>query len=84
MNHVAFGFGNVFGVALGGLSMSLAFERFTGMRVETLTTENSLGFVAALNATFLAAIIFSVIALLTSAFGGAGRSAGLTHSGGRR
>jgi EmrB/QacA subfamily drug resistance transporter len=84
MNHVAFGFGNVFGVALGGLSMSLAFERFTGTRAESLTTENALGFVAALNTTFLAAIVFSVIALLTSAFGGAARSAGLTGDAARR
>jgi EmrB/QacA subfamily drug resistance transporter len=83
MNHVAFGFGNVFGVALGGLSMSLAFERFTGMRVESLTTENAPGFVAALNATFVAAILFSVIALLTSAFG-AGRRAELTGFAARR
>jgi len=29
MNHVTFGFGNVFGVALGGLCMSLAFEFHT-------------------------------------------------------
>jgi hypothetical protein len=83
MNHVAFGFGNVFGVALGGLSMSLAFERLTGMRVESLTTENAPGFVAALNATFVAAILFSVIALLTSAFG-AGRRAELTGFAARR
>jgi EmrB/QacA subfamily drug resistance transporter len=78
VNHVTFGFGNVFGVALGGLSMSLAFERFTGTRVDSLTTENALGFVAALNTTFLAAIVFSLIALLTSALGGSKKSAGLT------
>ncbi|MGH7871158.1 MAG: MFS transporter, partial [Candidatus Binatia bacterium] len=29
INHVTFGFGNVFGVALGGLCMSLAFEHYT-------------------------------------------------------
>jgi EmrB/QacA subfamily drug resistance transporter len=78
MNHVAFGFGNVFGVALGGLSMSLAFERFTGVRADSLTTENASGFVAALNTTFLAAITFSVVALLTSALGGARNTAGVT------
>lgn len=70
VNHVTFGFGNVLGVALGGLSMSLAFERYTGMRAENLTTENPLGFVAALNATFLAAIVLSIIALFTSALRG--------------
>ena len=71
VNHVTFGFGNVLGVALGGLSMSLAFEHYTGMQTTTLTTENPVGFVAALNTTFLAAICLSVVAVFTSAFGGA-------------
>jgi EmrB/QacA subfamily drug resistance transporter len=67
MNHVTFGFGNVFGVALGGLCMSLAFEHYTGVRAANLTTENPAGFVAALNTTFMAAIGLTVIALVTSA-----------------
>jgi len=70
MNHVTFGFGNVFGVALGGLCMSLAFEHYTGVTAATLTTANPLGFVAALNTTFLAAIVLTVIALFTSALRG--------------
>lgn len=70
VNHVAFGFGNVFGVALGGLSMSLAFEYHTGMPTSSLTTENPPGFVAALNTTFIAAIGLTLIAVFTSAFGG--------------
>jgi MFS family permease len=71
VNHVTFGLGNVLGVALGGLCMSLAFEHFTGMNGRDLTTKNPLGFVAALNTTFLAAIGLSVIALFTSAMRGA-------------
>jgi EmrB/QacA subfamily drug resistance transporter len=71
VNHVTFGFGNVLGVALGGLGMSLAFERYTGTPATNLTTQNPLGFVAALNATFVAAIFVSIIALFTSALGGA-------------
>jgi hypothetical protein len=67
MNHVTFGFGSVFGVALGGLSMSLAFEHYTGVQSASLTTANPLGFVAALNTTFLAAIGLTSIALFTSA-----------------
>jgi MFS family permease len=67
MNHVTFGFGNVFGVALGGLCMSLAFEHYTGVRAASLTTENPAGFVAALNTTFMAAIGLTAIALFTSA-----------------
>ena len=80
MNHVTFGFGNVLGVALGGLSMSLAFEHFTGRQAVNLTMENPQGFVAALNSTFLAAIVFSVIAFLTSALGGAAKSVKLMQS----
>jgi MFS family permease len=67
MNHVTFGFGSVFGVALGGLSMSLAFEQYTGVQTTSLTTANPLGFVSALNTTFFAAIGLTVIALFTSA-----------------
>lgn len=67
VNHVTFGLGNVLGVALGGLCMSLAFEQFTGIKSASLTTENPAGFVAALNATFLAAAALSVVAVATSA-----------------
>jgi len=55
VNHLTFGLGNVMGIALGGLSMSLAFEHYTGIKSASLTTQNPLGFVAALNITFLAA-----------------------------
>jgi EmrB/QacA subfamily drug resistance transporter len=78
VNHVTFGFANVLGVALGGLSMSLAFEHYTGMPGASLTTENPAGFVAALNVTFLGAIVFSVIALITSVLGGAAKNIALT------
>jgi EmrB/QacA subfamily drug resistance transporter len=70
VNHVTFGLGNVLGVALGGLCMSLAFEHYTGVSAADLTTQNPRGFVAALNTTFLAAIVLSVIALFTSAMRG--------------
>ena len=73
MNHVTFGFGNVLGVALGGLCMSLAFEYHTGIKAVTLTAENPAGFVAALNTTFVAAIVFCVLGILTSALRGAER-----------
>lgn len=71
INHVTFGFGNVFGVALGGLSMSLAFEHYTGVKAMALTTENAAGFVAALNLTFVAAIVLTLVAIVTSALRGA-------------
>jgi EmrB/QacA subfamily drug resistance transporter len=71
VNHVTFGLGNVLGVALGGLCMSLAFEHYTGVSAADLTTQNPQGFVAALNTTFLVAIVLGVIALFTSAMRGA-------------
>jgi EmrB/QacA subfamily drug resistance transporter len=71
VNHVTFGLGNVLGVALGGLCMSLAFEHYTGVSAADLTTQNPQGFVDALNTTFLAAIVLAVIALFTSAMRGA-------------
>jgi len=80
VNHVTFGFGNVLGVALGGLSMSLAFEYHTGMSTTSLTTENPLAFVAALNTTFLAAIALSLIAVFTSALGGSKKTVALSES----
>lgn len=70
VNHVTFGLGNVFGVALGGLSMSLAFEHYTGIATAAITTANPDGFVAALNVTFLAAMVVSLVALATSIVGG--------------
>ena len=75
MNHVSFGFGNVFGVALGGLCMSLAFEFHTGIKAAALTAENPAGFVAALNTTFMAAIILCVAGVVTSALRGAAKPA---------
>jgi EmrB/QacA subfamily drug resistance transporter len=78
VNHVTFGFANVLGVALGGLSMSLAFEHYTGQPAANLTTENPMGFVAALNVTFLSTIVFSAIALMTSVLGGAKENIALT------
>ena len=75
INHVTFGFGNVFGVALGGLCMSLAFEHYTGVKTANLTTDHPSGFVAALNITFVAAVMITTIALFTSALRGDGKTA---------
>ncbi|MCZ6622362.1 MAG: MFS transporter, partial [Deltaproteobacteria bacterium] len=67
VNHVTFGFGNVLGVALGGLLMTAAFEIHTGLSGVSPTAENPTGFVAALNTTFLIAAGLSLIAVFTSA-----------------
>jgi EmrB/QacA subfamily drug resistance transporter len=66
VNHVTFGLGNVLGVALSSLLMSVAFEQHTGSAGTALTAANPLGFVAALNVTFLAAAGWSLVGLATS------------------
>ena len=76
VNHVTFGLGNVMGVALGGLSMSLAFEHYTGIKSASLTAQDPVGFVAALNLTFLFAAALSVVAVATSAARGGERPQG--------
>jgi predicted MFS family arabinose efflux permease len=70
VNHVTFGLGNVLGVALGGLSMSLAFERYSGFATAAISTANPSSFVAALNTTFFAAAALGFAALATSIIGG--------------
>ena len=66
VNHVAFGLGNVVGVALSSLLMSVAFEQHTGIGTTAPTAANTSGFVAALNITFLAAAGSSLVGLATS------------------
>jgi EmrB/QacA subfamily drug resistance transporter len=74
VNHVTFGFGNVVGVALSSLLMSVAFEHHTGIAGTALTTANLSGFVAALNTTFIIAACWSSVGLATSLIGSARRS----------
>jgi EmrB/QacA subfamily drug resistance transporter len=69
VNHVTFGLGNVLGVALSSLLMSVVFEQHTGSAGTALTAANPSGFVAALNVTFLAAAGWSLVGLATSLFG---------------
>jgi sugar phosphate permease len=75
INHVTFGFGNVLGVALGGLSMSLAMEFQTGGKITSMTADNPATFVAGLNTTFVAAIGFCAVGLFTAAFLGSDKPA---------
>jgi EmrB/QacA subfamily drug resistance transporter len=66
MNHVAFGLGNVLGVAIGGFFMALAFEYHTGVTGVSPTTDNPEAFVTALNVTFVAGAAMSALAVVTS------------------
>ncbi len=68
VNHVTFGFGNVLGIALSSLLMSVAFEHHTGIAGTALTTANPSGFVAALNTTFIIAAGWSSVGVATSLY----------------
>ena len=66
VNHVFCSMGNVLRVALGGFLMAAAFEAHTGLSGISLSTDHPVGFVAALNTTFLAAVGLSLLGLVTS------------------
>lgn len=66
MNHVAFGVGNVLGVALGSFSMGLWFEYQTGLTGVSPTTDMPEAFAGAFNMTFLAAALISLGTVATS------------------
>jgi EmrB/QacA subfamily drug resistance transporter len=72
MNHVTFGVGNVLGIALSGFVMATAFEFYTGWAGASPTADNPIGFVAAINTTFLAATVLSVGAVAASVARGNG------------
>lgn len=74
-NHVTFGLGGVLGVAVANFLMTAAFEFHTGRSGASPTTDDPVGFVAALNTTFLIATGLSLIALATSAMRGAAKPA---------
>ena len=71
MNHVAFGVGNVLGVALGSFYMELWFEYQTGLSGISPTTDMREAFAGAFNMTFLAAALISLGAVATSLARGA-------------
>ena len=74
VNHVFFGMGNVLGVAIGGFLMAAAFEAHTGLSGISLSTDHPVGFVAALNTTFLVAVGLSLLGLVVSLSRGEGTS----------
>jgi EmrB/QacA subfamily drug resistance transporter len=73
MKHVTFGVGNVLGIALGGFLMAIAFEHFTGLAGASPTTDNPAGFVDAINTTFLAGAVLSLVAVAASVARGNGQ-----------
>jgi hypothetical protein len=49
---------------------SASMDYYTGVQTTSLTTENAQGFVAALNLTFVATIVLTLGAIMTSAMRG--------------
>jgi len=66
VNHVLFSLGNVLGVSFGGYLMTAAFEYHSGLSGVSPTTEHPVGFVAALNVTFLTGAGLGLIGFMTS------------------
>ena len=66
VNHMLFSGGSVIGVAVGGFIMTAAFEYHTGLTGISLTTDNPVGFVSALNTTFILTVGLSLVGLATS------------------
>lgn len=67
-HHVAFTLGGILGIAIGNSFMTLAFEHQAQAGGGVFTTQDPVVFVAALNATFLAATPLSLFALLACAW----------------
>ncbi|MFQ5850202.1 MAG: MFS transporter [Candidatus Binatia bacterium] len=68
--NVMFSLGNIFGISLGGLLMTTAFQIHTGSPGAAPTPTNPTAFVAALNYTYRVATGISFIAMVTSAMRG--------------
>ena len=60
--YMMFGLGNILGITLGSFLMTASFRFHTGLPEASPTTSDPAAFVAALNTTFLAAVMFSLIA----------------------
>lgn len=73
MVHTAFELGHMLGVSVGGLLLTLAFEYYSGIPGVTPSAENPLAFVSSMNASYVAAMALTLIALFTSLMRGSGK-----------
>ncbi len=73
MVHTAFELGHMFGISFGGLLLALAFEYYSGVPGAAPSAENPWAFVSSMNASYVAAIGLSIVALFTSVMRGSGR-----------
>ena len=64
--QVCFNLGNMLGIALGTLLMTLAFQYYTGRPASEVTTDDPVAFVWSLNKTFMVGLIIVSTAMATS------------------
>ncbi|MBI1993105.1 MAG: MFS transporter [Deltaproteobacteria bacterium] len=73
MVHTAFELGHLLGVSVGGLLLTVAYEYYSGIAGVTPSAENPLAFVSSMNASYVAAVGLTLIALCTSLMRGSGK-----------
>jgi hypothetical protein len=61
-----FGFGQMFGISLSGILLTLAFRHYTGDSAATPDPGNAQLFVRSMNLTYLCALGIAVVPLFTS------------------
>ena len=66
MVNTMFGLGNLLGISLGGLLLTVMFQYYSGIPGATPNPEHPVAFVSAMNATYLACLGLSLIALFSS------------------
>lgn len=73
MVHTAFELGHMLGVSVGGLLLAIAFEYYLGTAGVKPSAENPLAFVSSMNASYVAAVGLTLVALFTSFMRGSGK-----------
>lgn len=71
--RTGFDLGNMVGVSLGGLLLTLAFEYFSGKYGQAASAEYPQAFVSSMNVSYLGAMALSLVALGISLMRGTGR-----------
>ncbi|MBI4490065.1 MAG: MFS transporter [Deltaproteobacteria bacterium] len=73
MIHSGFELGHMLGVSLGALLLSLSFQYYSGIPGATPDPGNAFAFVSSMNASYGAAVVLSLVAMLTSLMRGSGK-----------
>lgn len=72
MVHTGFELGHMLGVSFGGLLLALAFGYYSGTPGAAPSAGNAAAFVSSMNASYIAAIAITLVALSTSLMRGSG------------